>query len=87
MWDVGHSPAQVIKDEGLSKQTDPKVIAGIVQETLAAQPQALADYQGGSQKSFGFLMGQAMQRGRGSLDPQVLRNVLQEELERLAGHS
>jgi aspartyl-tRNA(Asn)/glutamyl-tRNA(Gln) amidotransferase subunit B len=85
MWDTGKSPDEIIQEEGLAKQNDASVILKIVEETLAAEEQAVLDFLNGSQKSFGFLMGESMKRGRGSLDPQVLRKVLQEELESRAG--
>ncbi len=81
MWDTGQDPSIIIQEEGLLKQTDTGSILKIVKETLDAEQQATLDFLQGNQKSFGFLMGESMKRGRGSLDPQVLRRVLQEELD------
>jgi len=81
MWDTGKPPLQIIEEEGLIKQADTSFIAKIVSEVFESEPQAVSDFLAGNQKSFGFLMGESMKRGRGSLDPQVLREVLQKELD------
>ena len=47
---------------------------------LEANPQSVADYRGGREKAFGFLVGQVMRELKGRANPQTVNAVLKELL-------
>ena len=47
---------------------------------LEANPQSAADYRGGKEKAFGFLVGQVMRELKGKANPQSVNAILKELL-------
>jgi aspartyl-tRNA(Asn)/glutamyl-tRNA(Gln) amidotransferase subunit B len=83
LLDSDVSPSAVAEAEGLGMISDTSQLETWVDEALAANPQAveIARQPGKKQqKSFGFLMGQVMQRSKGAAAPQEVRNLLQDKL-------
>jgi aspartyl-tRNA synthetase len=62
----------MVDDEGLGK----KVAANIIESNSAS----VADYLGGKEKAFGFLVGQAMKELKGKADPKAVNAALREAL-------
>jgi aspartyl-tRNA(Asn)/glutamyl-tRNA(Gln) amidotransferase subunit B len=62
--------------------SDAGAIAAVIDETLAANPAAVADYRAGKAQAIGFLVGQAMKRTSGQADAALVRSML---LDRLGG--
>ncbi|MGH7364517.1 MAG: hypothetical protein ACREKA_12280, partial [Candidatus Methylomirabilales bacterium] len=77
--------ADVIKREGLEQVSDADELARIVDEVLAANPTVVAEFRAGKEKSFTFLVGQAMRATRGKGNPKVLNELLRARLAREAG--
>jgi len=68
---------------GLLAVKDTAAVEAWVDEAIAANPQAVADVKEGGkklQKAFGFLMGQVMQKSKGTAPPADVRRVLEEKL-------
>ena len=59
---------------------DVELVEKIVALVLEDNPRSVADYRGGKEKAFGFLVGQTMGRLQGKADPQTVRRVLLEQL-------
>jgi aspartyl-tRNA(Asn)/glutamyl-tRNA(Gln) amidotransferase subunit B len=76
------SPEQVVDELGLRQVSDDVAIRESVRAVLRDNPKALADYQAGNPKTFGFLVGQVMKATKGKANPQVANRILREELER-----
>jgi len=77
------SPAQIAKEQGLEQMTDTGAVEALVDEAIAANPKAVADYKSGgkkSKKALGFLQGQVMQKSKGSAPPQLVRELLERKL-------
>jgi aspartyl-tRNA(Asn)/glutamyl-tRNA(Gln) amidotransferase subunit B len=51
-----------------------------VEEVLAQNPKAVADYQAGKEGALQFLVGQVMRQTKGRANPQMVRHILQERL-------
>ena len=77
--------ADVIKREGLEQISDAEELARIVEEVLAANAGVVAEFRAGKEKSFTFLVGQAMRATRGKGNPKVLNELLRARLAREAG--
>jgi aspartyl-tRNA(Asn)/glutamyl-tRNA(Gln) amidotransferase subunit B len=58
-------------------------ILSLIQEVLAAQPQAVSDFKMGKEKAYAFLIGQVMKLCKGSADPQIVTQLLREQLDML----
>jgi aspartyl-tRNA(Asn)/glutamyl-tRNA(Gln) amidotransferase subunit B len=70
----------VIEARGLKQISDAGAIERIVDEVLAANPAAVAEFRGGKQKAFQALVGQAMKATRGKANPQQLNEILRRKL-------
>lgn len=82
MWDTGKDPADIVEEKGLRVVTDTNAIRGVVLEVLQANPKTIEDIKKGKAKSIGFLIGQIMRETKGKADPQTVRSILTEELEK-----
>jgi len=82
MFETGKDPDVIVKEEGLEVVSDEGAITAVIQKVLEANPKSVAEYKGGKQKVFGFLVGQVMREMKGKADPQVINRVLKSELEK-----
>ena len=64
----GESPRTVIEREGLGQVHDAGLIEREVAAVLAEFPEQVAQYRGGKQQIYGFLVGQVMKRTAGRAD-------------------
>ncbi|HIT31399.1 MAG TPA: Asp-tRNA(Asn)/Glu-tRNA(Gln) amidotransferase subunit GatB [Candidatus Enterenecus stercoripullorum] len=69
-----------VKDHGLEQVSDAGVLEDAVTQVLAANPQSVADFQGGKEKAFGFLVGQVMRQLKGKADPKLVNALLRKAL-------
>ena len=69
-------PQLYIEQNGLMMQSDSSVIDEIVRKIITEYPEAVAEYLGGKEKTFGFLMGQVMRQLGGSGNPEIVRKKL-----------
>ena len=74
-------PYIYIKQKGLIMQSDSSVITKAVSAVISESPGAVAEYRGGKEKTFGFLMGQVMKRLGGSGNPDMIRKALKDALD------
>jgi aspartyl-tRNA(Asn)/glutamyl-tRNA(Gln) amidotransferase subunit B len=76
-------PAELIERHGLLPIDDDAALRALAREVIAAHPGPVADFRAGKEKTFAFLVGQAMKQSRGRAHPeklqQALRAVLAEE--------
>jgi aspartyl-tRNA(Asn)/glutamyl-tRNA(Gln) amidotransferase subunit B len=80
----GTRPKQVVEERGLAQVNDADELAGVVDQILAANADAVEEYRAGDDKARkkkrGFLMGELMKATRGSANPQVLNQLLDDRL-------
>ena len=77
-------PKQVVEERGLSQVSDTDELAGVVDDVLAANADAVDEWRAGDdkvrKKKRGFLMGEAMKALEGQGNPQVLSQLIDEKL-------
>ena len=76
-------PSVIIKEEGMEQVSDTGVIEKIVDEVIAANPKAVADYKGGKTNVVGWLMGQVMKQSHGKANPKEATALLNAKLAKL----
>ncbi|NDD29306.1 MAG: Asp-tRNA(Asn)/Glu-tRNA(Gln) amidotransferase subunit GatB [Proteobacteria bacterium] len=81
MFGTGASPADIVKARGLQQIGSADDLRPIVEKVLDEQASTVADYLGGRDKAFGFLVGQVMAATRGKASPQVANALLRQVLE------
>ena len=69
-----------VRAHGLEQVNDGELVRETAAKVLAANPQSVADYRGGKEKAFGFLVGQVMRELKGRADPQAVNAALRELL-------
>ena len=77
------TPWEIAKKHNLLQKSDAGELEVILDEVLAANPQAVEDAKGDSKKkakAFGFLLGQVMQKTKGQANPQVVTEILEKKL-------
>jgi aspartyl-tRNA(Asn)/glutamyl-tRNA(Gln) amidotransferase subunit B len=80
MFDKGGEPDSIVTDLGLAQVSDTAEIEKAVDEVIAKNEKAIADYKAGQEKSFGFLVGQVMAHMKGKANPQVVNELLLKKL-------
>jgi aspartyl-tRNA(Asn)/glutamyl-tRNA(Gln) amidotransferase subunit B len=80
MWKTQKAPAEIVKSKGMAQITDTSAIEKIVDDVMAANAQAVADYKGGKTKLFGFFVGQVMKASKGQANPEMVNQILQKKL-------
>jgi len=76
----GGEPDAIVERKGLAQVSDPKLIRDAAARIVENHPAQVADYRGGKQQIFGFLVGQLMKEMRGKADARVANDVLRELL-------
>ncbi len=69
-----------VKEHGLEQVNDDGLVREICAKVLRANPQSVADYKGGKDKAFGFLVGQVMRELKGKANPQAVNATLNQLL-------
>ncbi len=72
----------IINNENILPITSKDEIRKIVLEVLEENMKVKEDYKKGKERALTFLIGQAMAKGKGRLNPEILKEVLLEELNR-----
>ena len=80
MWTSPDDPEKIVKEKGLVQITDTSAIEPAVDEAIAANPKAVAEYKGGKKKALGALVGQVMKATRGKANPQMVNQLLAQKL-------
>ena len=76
MFDEGVSPAEYAEKEGFIVSNDTGKIEEVIAAAIAADPKAVADFKGGKEKALMALFGKCMKELKGNCDPQTLREML-----------
>jgi aspartyl-tRNA(Asn)/glutamyl-tRNA(Gln) amidotransferase subunit B len=76
LFESDETPEAIVERHGYRQVSDAGELEGIVDQVLAANPDAVKDYGNGVAKAMGFLVGQAMQASRGKANPKRIREIL-----------
>lgn len=80
VFNTGKRPELVVQERGLVQISGVEELRAIVEQVLAANPQAVADYKAGKAPALGFLVGQVMKATRGKANPAVVNQLLRDKL-------
>ena len=80
MLDSGRAPADIVAARGLTQISDEAALLALVEQTIAGNPDALANYQGGKTALLGWFVGQVMRATRGQANPAVVNRLVAERL-------
>ena len=76
----GEYPQTVVERKGLGQVSDESAIRDAAQRVIDSNATQVAEYRGGKQKVFGFLVGQLMKETRGRANAEIANRVLRELL-------
>ena len=80
VFDTDGDVDEYVALHGLEQVQDVELVENTVAQVLEENPQSVADWRGGKEKAFGYLVGQTMRKLQGKADPQTVRRVLLEQL-------
>jgi len=73
-------PKQIVEEEGLVQQSDPKELEKIVLEVLSKNQDKVIQYQSGKVKLFGYFVGEVMKVSKGKANPNLVNDILKIKL-------
>jgi aspartyl-tRNA(Asn)/glutamyl-tRNA(Gln) amidotransferase subunit B len=80
MVETGDAPAAIVAAKGLHQVTDTAAIDAAIDAILAANAGKLAEYRAGSEKLFGWFVGQVMRAMKGKGNPALVNEALKRKL-------
>jgi aspartyl-tRNA(Asn)/glutamyl-tRNA(Gln) amidotransferase subunit B len=83
MFDAGEDAAAIVQREGLTQVADTGALEKVVDEVIAANPKAVADFKAGKTQAAKALVGQVMKATQGKANPGVVNRLLETRLARL----
>ena len=81
MAQLGQPPHEIVEQRGMKQVSDAGAIEAAVAEVLAANPDKVAEYQGGKTGLIGFFVGQVMKATQGQGNPKLINELLRQHLE------
>ena len=73
-------PEVYVEEHGLKTVNDEGALKAALEQAIANNPKAVADYKGGKEKALGALVGQTMKAMRGKANPGMINQMLREML-------
>jgi aspartyl-tRNA(Asn)/glutamyl-tRNA(Gln) amidotransferase subunit B len=83
MLTSGEDPAAIVRREGLTQVADPGALEALVDEAIAANPKAVADFKSGKLAASKALVGQVMKASAGRANPSLVDRLVQQKLSRM----
>ncbi|MBA7507124.1 Aspartyl/glutamyl-tRNA(Asn/Gln) amidotransferase subunit B [subsurface metagenome] len=80
MFYTGKKASDIVAERKLSQISDVTELTTIVEQVLANNAKAVADYSDGKQQALTFLTGQVMKATRGAANPSVVTKILMQQL-------
>jgi aspartyl-tRNA(Asn)/glutamyl-tRNA(Gln) amidotransferase subunit B len=74
--------ASIVEARGFHQISDTGALDTAIEDVLAANPAAVADYRAGRAVAAGFLVGQVMKATRGQANAAMVQKALRERLDR-----
>jgi aspartyl-tRNA(Asn)/glutamyl-tRNA(Gln) amidotransferase subunit B len=81
MVETGRTAQEIVAAESLAQIDDEASLLRVVREVMAAHADTVAQYRGGRQQTFGFLVGQVMKGTGGKANPKLANQLLRRELD------
>lgn len=83
MWETGKSAETIVKEQGLVQISDTGALEAMVDEAIAENPKAVADFKSGNKKAMGAMIGQIMKKSHGKANPRMVSGILIKKLQTL----
>lgn len=80
---TGKDPKRIVEEKGWVQITDENQLRDEVKKALEANPQSVTDYRNGKDRALGYLVGQVMKATKGKANPQLVNQLIREEIARL----
>jgi aspartyl-tRNA(Asn)/glutamyl-tRNA(Gln) amidotransferase subunit B len=77
---TGRSASEIVGEGGLARISERDVLARVVEQVIAANPQQVRQYQEGKEMLLHWFVGQVMEATQGNASPQVVLALLGERL-------
>ena len=78
----GEDPAAIVRREGLTQVADAGQLEALVDQAIAANPKAVADFKSGKTAAAKALVGQVMKASGGKANPAMVDRLVVEKLSR-----
>ena len=83
LFDEEIDPAKYAEEQGFIVSNDTGKIDAVIKAVIESDPKSVADYKGGKEKALMALFGKCMKELRGNCDPQILRQILIDNINKL----
>ena len=83
MWSSGRTAKDIVEEKGLAQISDPEVIGAKVGKVIAENDKMVQKLLAGNSKVMNALFGKIMGEMRGKGDPRIVRQILQEKLDKM----
>ena len=83
IWETGKSAETIVKEQGLVQISDTGALEAMVDEAIAENPKAVADFKSGNKKAMGAMIGQTMKKSHGKANPRMVSGILIKKLQAL----
>ena len=80
MWESGGAPGAIVEERGLRQISDTSELDAAVAKVIEDNGDAVEKIRGGNEKTIGFLMGQVMKVTRGKANPQLVQELLRQQI-------
>ena len=80
VFDENVDPEVYVEEHGLKTVNDEGALKAALEQAIANNPKAVADYKGGKEKALGALVGQTMKAMKGKANPGMINQMLREML-------
>lgn len=81
MYETQADPEKIVAEKGLKQLVSEQELEPFIQEVLAKNKKAVAEYKAGKKQAFGFLIGQIMALTKGKANPKLANELLKKHLE------
>ncbi|MEW5785450.1 MAG: Asp-tRNA(Asn)/Glu-tRNA(Gln) amidotransferase subunit GatB [Bacillota bacterium] len=80
MLKTGQSPRRLVQSRGLGRISGRETLEPLVDQVIAANPEAVESFRQGKEKALAFMVGQVMAMTKGRADTRQLNQLLREKL-------
>ncbi|MBI5573244.1 MAG: Asp-tRNA(Asn)/Glu-tRNA(Gln) amidotransferase subunit GatB [Elusimicrobia bacterium] len=80
MYNTEKTASEIVKEQGLVQISDEKEIEKLVDEAIAENQKAVAEFKSGKQQAIGALVGSVMKKSRGQANPKIVNEILRRKL-------
>jgi aspartyl-tRNA(Asn)/glutamyl-tRNA(Gln) amidotransferase subunit B len=80
MLETGKEPKVIVEEQGLVQISDEGAILAVVDQVLAANPNAVEEIRAGKDKAVGFLVGSVMKETKGKANPGLVNKLIMDRI-------